>query len=193
MALRDGKPYLAWGSPGGDQQDQWIPQMFLRHVHAKMNLQQAIDAPAWHTEHFPTSFWPRMARPGVIVVEGRMPKATIEELRRRGHIVEVGPAWSEGRLTAASRDGTCLEGGRQSARHAGLRRRSVTRRRSEYAGQAAWPKPHVCAQAHDWLIDRRRARFCEGAGALVAKRRRDIDRPSGHIRRRVQAFPVSVP
>jgi gamma-glutamyltranspeptidase / glutathione hydrolase len=104
MALRDGKAYLAWGSPGGDQQDQWIPQMFLRHVHAGMNLQEAIDAPAWHTEHFPTSFWPRTARPGVIVVEARVPKATRDELERRGHIVEVGPDWSEGRLVAAAKD-----------------------------------------------------------------------------------------
>ena len=109
MALRDGEAYLAWGSPGGDQQDQWIPQMFLRHVHAKMNLQEAIDAPAWHTEHFPTSFWPRMARPGVVVLEGRMPKATIEELKRRGHKVEVGPDWSEGRLVAAARDKDLLK------------------------------------------------------------------------------------
>jgi len=105
MALRDGEPYLAWGSPGGDQQDQWITQFFLRHVHANMNLQEAIDAPAWHSEHFPISFWPRTARPGVLVVENRVPQATIEELRRRGHIVELGPAWSEGRLTAASKIG----------------------------------------------------------------------------------------
>jgi gamma-glutamyltranspeptidase/glutathione hydrolase len=105
MALRDGEPYLAWGSPGGDQQDQWITQMFLRHVHAGMNLQEAIDAPAWHSEHFPSSFWPRMARPGVMVVEQRVPEATVKELRARGHEVEVGPPWSEGRLTAASRVG----------------------------------------------------------------------------------------
>lgn len=105
MALRDGEPYLAWGSPGGDQQDQWITQFFLRHVHANMNLQEAIDAPAWHSEHFPISFWPRTARPGVMVIENRVPQATIEELRRRGHIVEVGPDWSEGRLTAASKVG----------------------------------------------------------------------------------------
>jgi len=105
MALRDGEPYLAWGSPGGDQQDQWTTQFFLRHVHADMNLQEAIDAPAWHSEHFPISFWPRTARPGVLVVESRVPKATVEELRARGHEVEVGPAWSEGRLTAASRVG----------------------------------------------------------------------------------------
>ena len=105
MALRDGEPYLAWGSPGGDQQDQWITQFFLRHVHAGLNLQEAIDAPAWHSEHFPISFWPRTARPGVLVLEHRVPKATVDELKRRGHIVEIGPDWSEGRLTAASRIG----------------------------------------------------------------------------------------
>jgi gamma-glutamyltranspeptidase / glutathione hydrolase len=70
-----------------------------------MNLQEAIDAPAWHSEHFPSSFWPRMARPGVLVVEGRVPKECVKELERRGHKVEVGADWSEGRLTAASRDG----------------------------------------------------------------------------------------
>ena len=105
LALRDGVPYLAWGSPGGDQQDQWTTQLFMRHVHADMNLQEAIDAPAWHSEHFPISFWPRTARPGVLVVEGRLPDATVKELERRGHQVEVDADWCEGRLTAAARDG----------------------------------------------------------------------------------------
>jgi gamma-glutamyltranspeptidase/glutathione hydrolase len=105
MALRDGAPYLVWGTPGGDQQDQWNSQLFLRHVHCGMNLQQAIDAPSWHIEHFPSSFWPRDARPGVVVVEGRLPAATIRELEKRGHIVEVGGNWSEGRLSAASIEG----------------------------------------------------------------------------------------
>lgn len=110
MALRDGKPYMSWGTPGGDQQDQWNCQFFLRHAarsgsQPKVNLQEAIDAPAWHIEHFPLSFWPRTARPGVLVVEGRLPKATTDELKRRGHKVEAGADWSEGRLTAASQDG----------------------------------------------------------------------------------------
>jgi gamma-glutamyltranspeptidase / glutathione hydrolase len=110
LALRDGKPYMSWGTPGGDQQDQWNCQMFLRHASAssatpKMNLQQAIDAPSWHIEHFPLSFWPRTARPGVLAVEARLPKSTIKELERRGHKVEVGPDWSEGRLSAAVQDG----------------------------------------------------------------------------------------
>jgi gamma-glutamyltranspeptidase/glutathione hydrolase len=105
LSLRDGEPYLACGTPGGDAQDQWIPQFFLRHVHAGQNLQQAIDAPAWHSDHFPSSFWPRQARPAVLVVEGRVSPETVAELKRRGHVVEVGPDWSEGRLTAASRVG----------------------------------------------------------------------------------------
>ncbi len=110
MAQRDGKPYMSWGTPGGDQQDQWSCQLFLRHAsrsssQPRMNLQEAIDAPAWHIEHFPLSFWPRTARPGVLVVEGRLPKATVNELKRRGHKVEVGPDWSEGRVTAAAQDG----------------------------------------------------------------------------------------
>jgi gamma-glutamyltranspeptidase/glutathione hydrolase len=105
MALRDGEPWLAWGTPGGDQQDQWSVQMFLRHVHSGMNLQQAIDAPAWHSEHFPSSFWPRQSKPGVLVVEDRLPPATVAELRRRGHLVETGGSWSEGRLSAVLRDG----------------------------------------------------------------------------------------
>ena len=103
LAHRDGEPYMVWGSPGGDQQDQWITQMFLRHVHCGMNLQEAIDAPAWHSEHFPSSFWPRQSRPGVLVLEGRIPKETAAELKKRGHEVEMNDDWSEGRLTAASR------------------------------------------------------------------------------------------
>jgi gamma-glutamyltranspeptidase / glutathione hydrolase len=105
ISYRDGKPYMSWGTPGGDQQDQWNCQFFLRHVHAGMNLQEAIDAPTWHIEHFPASFWPRAARPGVVVLESRVPKATVVELEKRGHMVEAGGDWSEGRLTAASQDG----------------------------------------------------------------------------------------
>jgi len=105
MALRDGEPYMAWGSPGGDQQDQWNTQFFLRHVHAGLNLQEAIDAPAWHSEHFPISFWPRTSRPGVLVLEGRVSSATVDVLKAKGHVVEMGPDWSEGRLTAASKLG----------------------------------------------------------------------------------------
>ena len=109
MALRDGLPYMAFGTPGGDGQDQWQPIFFLRHVLHGMNLQEAIDAPSFHSEHFPSSFYPRQSAPGRLVVEGRFPDATINGLRKRGHEVEVGPDWSEGRMCAASQDDGLLK------------------------------------------------------------------------------------
>ncbi len=101
MALRDGKPWMAFGTPGGEQQDQWQAIFFLRRVHHRLGIQQAIDMPAFHSEHWPSSFWPRVARPGKLVLEGRYSPAVAEELARRGHAVSVGEDWSEGRLSAA--------------------------------------------------------------------------------------------
>ena len=111
MTLKDGKPYMAFGTPGGDQQDQWQTNFFLRHVHFGMNLQESIDAPSWHSEHFPGSFYPRVAAPGKLVVEGRFPQATVDELRRRGHDVVVGEDWSEGRMCAAAQEDGVLKAG----------------------------------------------------------------------------------
>jgi gamma-glutamyltranspeptidase/glutathione hydrolase len=106
MAFTDGKPYLAFGTPGGDQQDQWSLLMFLHHVHHGMNLQEAIDCPAFHTEHMPSSFYPRAAQPGLVGLEERFPEATRAELARRGHRLRVGDAWSEGRLSGCAREET---------------------------------------------------------------------------------------
>lgn len=104
LALRDGKPWLAFGTPGGDQQDQWTLAWFLNHLHFGMDLQVAIDAPNFHSEHFPSSFYPRESRPGVLAVEDRLGEAVIEDLRARGHQVErLGP-WTLGRLCAVGRD-----------------------------------------------------------------------------------------
>ena len=108
LALRDGKPWLAFGTPGGDMQDQWPLHMFLRVVHHGCNLQEAIELPQFETLHFPNSFWPREAWPGHLGLEGRFPEATVAELRRRGHRIEEGGAWSIGRMTAAARDGPFL-------------------------------------------------------------------------------------
>jgi gamma-glutamyltranspeptidase / glutathione hydrolase len=106
LALRDGEPYLAFGTPGGDQQDQWTLGFFLNHVNFGMNLQQAIDFPAFHSAHMPSSFYPRQAYPGRLDVESRVGDAVVEELRRRGHVVHVQPPWSLGRISAvARRDG----------------------------------------------------------------------------------------
>ena len=104
LALRDGEPYLAFGTPGGDQQDQWTLGFFLNHVLFGMNLQEAIDAPAFHPDHFPSSFYPRESVPRSLTVEARVGDDTVAELRRRGHDVTVSGPWSLGRITAVRRD-----------------------------------------------------------------------------------------
>jgi len=106
MALREGKPYMSWGTPGGDQQDQWSLLFFLNHLTFGMNLQQAIDFPSFHSAHMPSSFYPRQAHHLALDVESRIGDPVIEDLRRRGHLVNVRPAWSLGRISAvARRDG----------------------------------------------------------------------------------------
>ena len=104
LALRGGDPYLAFGTPGGDQQDQWSLHVFLRHVDFAADLQAAIDAPEFHTDHFPSSFFPRRAQLGSLAVESRLGDDAIAELRRRGHDVTVRGPWSLGRVTAVARD-----------------------------------------------------------------------------------------
>lgn len=106
LALRDGKPAMAMGTPGGDQQDQWTLTLFLRVVHHYANLQQAIDAPTFHTNHTPSSFWPRRAHPGEIEVETRLPQRTLDELAARGHHLKRVGDWALGRLSAVARDET---------------------------------------------------------------------------------------
>jgi gamma-glutamyltranspeptidase/glutathione hydrolase len=104
LVARGGEPYLALGTPGGDQQDQWTLHTFLAHVHFDMDLQQAIDAPGHHTEAFPSSFYPRATRTRHVAVEERAGEATTEGLRARRHDVEVSPPWSLGRVSAVGRD-----------------------------------------------------------------------------------------
>lgn len=104
LALHEGRPTLAFGTPGGDQQDQWQLSFFLRHVHHGLDLQATIDRPLFHTAHFPGSFHPRTREPGSLMLEETFGVATIDELRRRGHRLTVTEPWSIGRLTAAKRD-----------------------------------------------------------------------------------------
>jgi len=103
LAFEHGKPRLAFGTPGGDQQEQWQLGLFLRRVHHGLNLQEAIDLPLFHTQHFPSSFYPRSSRPGHMMIEESIGAAALAELERRGHAVEKAPAWTVGRLTAAER------------------------------------------------------------------------------------------
>ncbi|MBI1217112.1 MAG: gamma-glutamyltransferase family protein [Rhodobacteraceae bacterium] len=104
MAQRPDGARLAFGTPGGDQQDQWQLIFFLRLVHGQTNLQEAIDAPLFHTSHFQGSFYPRAVQPGHLMVEPALGPKVIDELRARGHAVEVAEPWTVGRLTAAQRD-----------------------------------------------------------------------------------------
>lgn len=104
LARRDGAPWMAYGTPGGDGQDQWQVAFLLRILHAGMNLQEAIDAPSFHSDHALSSFWPRDAKPGRLVIEERFGEAVADELRDRGHDVLVGPPWSEGRMSAVTKE-----------------------------------------------------------------------------------------
>jgi gamma-glutamyltranspeptidase/glutathione hydrolase len=109
LLLREGRPWVALGTPGGDQQDQWSLLLVLRLLHAAgrdqpLALQAAIDAPMLHTGHAPSSFHPRAAAPGRLVMEDRWPVAVRDELARRGHDVAVVGGWTLGRLSAVARD-----------------------------------------------------------------------------------------
>jgi gamma-glutamyltranspeptidase/glutathione hydrolase len=104
LGLYEGRPTLAFGTPGGDQQEQWQLSFFLRYVHHKMNLQAAIDQPLFHTSHFPGSFYPRTREPGGLMVEGNFSATVLDSLRARGHKLTVAEPWTIGRLTAARRD-----------------------------------------------------------------------------------------
>ncbi len=104
LVYRDGEPVMACGSPGGDQQDQWQLLFLLRTLAGGQSLQAAIDAPAFHTTSFPSSFWPRVVEPAGLVVEERVPEDVRTDLAARGHDVTVAGPWSLGRLCAVARD-----------------------------------------------------------------------------------------
>ena len=104
LALKQGKPWMVFGAPGGDYQDQWNLTFALRHLHHGLNLQEAIDAPMFQTDHMPSSFWPRAAELGSLALESRFPAETVEALAERGHDVAVVEPWSLGRLSAAKRE-----------------------------------------------------------------------------------------
>ncbi|MEO6089634.1 MAG: gamma-glutamyltransferase, partial [Umezawaea sp.] len=104
LALREGLPALAFGTPGGDQQDQWQLGFWLAHTTGGLNLQQAIDAPLWHSNAFPSSFFPRTWTPGELVVESRIGAAAMADLSERGHTVVDAGEWTLGRMSAVARD-----------------------------------------------------------------------------------------
>jgi gamma-glutamyltranspeptidase/glutathione hydrolase len=104
LVMKDSRPWLVFGTPGGDQQDQWTLLFFLNVVDFGMDLQDAIDAPSFHTEHMPSSFYPRDAKPGELVVESRVPPDVLDTLRARGHAVRAVPGWTLNFTTAVAID-----------------------------------------------------------------------------------------
>jgi gamma-glutamyltranspeptidase/glutathione hydrolase len=89
LVMKDGRPHMVFGTPGGDQQDQWTLQFFLNTVDFEMDVQDAIDVPSFHSDHFPSSFWPREAFPGRLVVESAIPQDVRDDLAARGHEIKV--------------------------------------------------------------------------------------------------------
>ncbi len=111
IALREGEPYLAFGTPGGDQQDQWSLHVFLEHVHGGLDLQASIDRPNFHTDHFPASFYPRQVELRSLSIEDRFGRDVLDDLRDRGHDVEAAGDWSLGRVSAVGRENGMLKAG----------------------------------------------------------------------------------
>jgi gamma-glutamyltranspeptidase/glutathione hydrolase len=116
LALRDGQPWMAFGTPGGDQQDQWSLQFFLNVVDFGMDLQEALDAPTCQTAHFKGSFYPHQSDPGGARFESRISEAVIAELSARGHRVHLDPPWSHGQVSAVTRDASGVLSGAASPR-----------------------------------------------------------------------------
>jgi gamma-glutamyltranspeptidase/glutathione hydrolase len=113
LAMRGVEPYLAFGTPGGDQQDQWTLQFFLNVIDFGMNLQEAIEAPKFSTAHFPSTFFPHNARPGVLRIETRIDESVRNRLAELGHKIELRPDYSEGHILAVelNRDSGVLYAG----------------------------------------------------------------------------------
>ncbi|MGB5933212.1 MAG: gamma-glutamyltransferase, partial [Anaerolineae bacterium] len=98
LVTKRGEPFMVFGTPGGDSQDQLTLQFFLNHVDFGMNMQEALEAPTVYSVHFPESFYPRIAYPGRVVVEERIGREVIAELERRGHEVVVTGDWANGKV-----------------------------------------------------------------------------------------------
>jgi gamma-glutamyltranspeptidase/glutathione hydrolase len=104
MAFRDGKPWMAFGTMGGDNQGQWLLQFYLCRAAFGMSIPEAIEAPRLSSEHTPGFFAPHASAPNRVRIEPRFGKEVLDELRRRGHDLDVAPDWSEGFVSCAAFD-----------------------------------------------------------------------------------------
>jgi gamma-glutamyltranspeptidase/glutathione hydrolase len=104
LVRRHGQPFMAFGTMGLDQQDQWTLQCFLNVVDFGMPLQDAIEAPKFSSRHFPSSTYPHAAEPGLLRLEGRIPYSVQRELQARGHTIALQPDWIEGYIVGVQVD-----------------------------------------------------------------------------------------
>lgn len=102
IVLREGTPSLAFGTPGGDRQDQWTLLFFLALTQFGLDLQSATETLTFHSDHVPASFTPRESRPKVLVMEENCGQEAISSLRDRGHLVEIVPEYSLGKVCAVA-------------------------------------------------------------------------------------------
>jgi gamma-glutamyltranspeptidase/glutathione hydrolase len=89
ILVKDGKPFLAISTPGGDSQDQQIANVLLNLIVFKMGLQEAIEFPRINSLHPFSSFDDHKSEPGVLEIESRVPAATLDDLKKRGHKLKV--------------------------------------------------------------------------------------------------------
>ena len=92
LVLKDGKPFMTLGTPGGDSQTQACLQVFTNIVDFGLNVQEAVSAPRFCGHSFPQSPWPHRVAPNRLAIEGRFSQSVADDLRNLGHAVEeVGP------------------------------------------------------------------------------------------------------
>ncbi len=89
IVLKDGKPYLAISTPGGDSQDQQILNVLLNMLVFDMDIQVAIEAPRINSNHPHASFDNHASMPGQLEIENRIPAKVLEDLVERGHVLRV--------------------------------------------------------------------------------------------------------
>ena len=89
VVMKDGKPFLAIGTPGGDSQDQQILLVLLNIIDFGLDVQAAIEAPRVNSLHPESSFDDHRAQPAVLEVERSVSPSVIEELRSRGHVIRL--------------------------------------------------------------------------------------------------------
>ncbi len=96
LVMKDDRPFMVVGSPGGDDQIMRTLQTLVNVVDFGMNVQQAIEAPRWSTRSFPASPFPHTMYPGDLSVEPTISEEVRKALEDKGHKLRVARAWSLG-------------------------------------------------------------------------------------------------